>query len=503
MPEHIRSLIIILLIAVPLLSFWSARIKPALSEPSQIKIIVRIWLLLTITAFLSPSFWIYVVVASAVLIFSVRKIKNPIAIFLSLLYALPIATTEIPGMGLINYLFSLSHQRLLALLILLPAYFALRNTGKTHSTDFKTADKLLILFIALKVVLSFRMTSSTDVMRQAFYAFVDIYLPYIVLSRYLITYEKLKDAIVFYIIPLFVLAAIALFESLKHWILYSPMLAHMQISEGMLTSYLSRGGALRAVATSGQAIPLGYLMTVAFGLYLFVRRFLPGKFARLSGAIILGAGLIAPLSRGPWVGFSVLLVLFHATGKHALKKISYLILFSALGLFLLMAMPGGEKVVNLLPFIGSTEKANIDYRDKLLDNSLKVIDRNFWLGSTNYLDTPEMQEMIQGQGIIDIVNTYVAMALDYGVIGLTLFCVFFLSILLNLYYCLRKTRDKHQELHLLGRVLFSVLAAILVMIFTVSSITIIPITYWSIAGICVAYINIVRRTEKGAGNRNY
>jgi hypothetical protein len=42
-------------------------------------------------------------------------------------------------------------------------------------------------------------------------------------------------------------------------------------------------------------------------------------------------------------------------------------------------------------------------------------------------------------------------------------------------------------------VLLATLIGILVIIFTVSSITFIPVVYWSIAGLGVAYIQMVRR----------
>ena len=90
----------------------------------------------------------------------------------------------------------------------------------------------------------------------------------------------------------------------------------------------------------------------------------------------------------------------------------------------------GKRLLDYLPFIGSIEKGNIDYRQRLLDNAMIVIERNPWLGSTDYHKSKEMLSMIQGQGIIDIVNTYLGIALDKGIVGLSLFLFFFASVLL-------------------------------------------------------------------------
>lgn len=147
----------------------------------------------------------------------------------------------------------------------------------------------------------------------------------------------------------------------------------------------------------------------------------------------------------------------------------------------------------MLPYIGTLEKDNITYRERLLDNSLIVIERNLWFGSFDFRKTPEMQSMVQGQGIIDIVNTYLNLALRFGVVGLALFVAFFASALLSLRKTLRTFADKDEHLCRLGRSLLATLLGILVTIFTVSSITFIPVVYWSLAGVAVAYVQMVRR----------
>jgi hypothetical protein len=58
---------------------------------------------------------------------------------------------------------------------------------------------------------------------------------------------------------------------------------------------------------------------------------------------------------------------------------------------------------------------------------------------------------------------------------------------------MRAFPDKDDEQRQLGRALLATLVGILVIIFTVSSITIIPTVYWSVAGLGVAYIQRVRR----------
>jgi O-antigen ligase len=209
------------------------------------------------------------------------------------------------------------------------------------------------------------------------------------------------------------------------------------------------------------------------------------------GALLLFAGLLAPLSRGPWVGTVCIILVFIITGKQIVKRLSFLLLAGVTIIPLIIISPGGEKVINLIPFIGETEKFNVDYRERLFVTSMIVIKRHPWFGSTDYLETPEMESMRQGQGIIDIVNTYIQIALESGYIGVSLFIAFFLTICWRIYRSFYRLADKNSDEYFLGRSLLATLAGILLIIFTVSSVSVIPIIYWSVAGLGVAYINMM------------
>lgn len=403
-------------------------------------------------------------------------------------------------MGLINYFFELSHARILELVVLFPAFLVLIRRRDTLGFGRTGPDVLLAIYMLLTTLLYLRDASITATFRGAFYLFIDVFLPYFVISRSLKNMDAFRDALLSLVVAVMVVALLAVFESVRHWLLYYSLLGALGL-QGML-GYLAREGFLRAVVTTGQTIALGYLMVVGMGLYLFLQRSIKNKIARRLGMALLVAGLLAPLSRGPWVGAVVLFAVFVATGRHAVPRLVGLGAAAVLAFSLIAVLPGGERVINLLPFIGTTEKGSIDYRQQLLDRSLIVIERNPWLGSVNYLETPEMESMRQGQGIIDIVNTYIQVALETGFVGLGLFLGFFILTLLNVYRAMRSIRDRNSDERLLGRVIFATLCAILVIIFTVSSITVIPIVYWSVAGLGAAYAAMMRIQKREAKPRN-
>lgn len=171
---------------------------------------------------------------------------------------------------------------------------------------------------------------------------------------------------------------------------------------------------------------------------------------------------------------------------------------------LISALPGGERIINLLPYVGENENENIEYREQLIANSLIVIKRNLWFGSVDYMETPEMEAMRQGEGIIDLVNTYIQVALKAGLVGVALFASFFGFVLVGIYRAMRTIGDREDEIYLLGRALLAALAGTLLIIFTVSSITIIPVVYWSLAGLGAGYPQLVKtRRELQAASSTY
>lgn len=491
MPEHLRALIVILVLATAVFVFVR-RFACTISAPEDFTRRRNLWFFLTLTAFVTHNFWAYALIAALLLIHTNRQETNKPAVFFFVLFALPMTAFQIPGMGLINILFDLSHARILALFILLPAFFVLRRQNDSLSFGRSGPDKILAAYLLLTALLFLRETNLTNSLRGTFYLFIDIFLPYFVISRALKNIQAFRDAMLSLVLAIMVLVPLAIFESFKHWILYSSWTEIVEL-KGDLTQYLAREGILRAIVTAGQPIALGYLMVVGMGLYLFLQRAVEHKLMRNMGMLLLVVGLIAPLSRGPWIGAAVLIVVFIATGRYAIRRLMSMVLVAMLALPLLAVLPGGEKIINLLPIIGSTEKENIDYRERLITNSMIVIQRNPWFGSADFLKTPEMEAMRQGQGIIDIVNSYIRVALEIGFVGLGLFVAFFALVLRGIYRAMQFIRNKDSEEYLLGRVLFSTLLAILVIIFTVSSITVIPIMYWSVAAMGVAYTQMVRK----------
>ena len=215
-------------------------------------------------------------------------------------------------------------------------------------------------------------------------------------------------------------------------------------------------------------------------------------------SVIFAAGLFATLARGPWVGVAVLLLVYLAIGPNAIANLGKVAVIGAVGLALLLVTPVGTRLIDLLPFVGTVGEGSVTYRQKLFDNSIVVIQRNPLFGTPDYRQEPEMRAMMQGEHIIDIVNTYLEIAMRSGLVGLSLFVGIFATILLRLRRVLKFHGVNDVNFNTCVRASIATLIAMLVTIATVSSIDFIPYVYWSFAGLCVSLIRIAYRERAAA-----
>ncbi len=197
------------------------------------------------------------------------------------------------------------------------------------------------------------------------------------------------------------------------------------------------------------------------------------------------------------MGLVVYSIVFALASPQSMKSLMIVSAGLISGFMLLLVAPGGDSFLALLPFIGSGEGTEtIAYREELFHNSIEVISRNWLFGLPDFKLTVEMEEMRQGQGIIDVVNTYLKIGLIHGVIGLSLFVGVFLSLLFNIRKAMRFARPLGDDYVRLGQSLLAILSAILVILGTTSPIDYIPIYYWALAGVSAGYINMIARARK-------
>ncbi len=490
MAEYQRAFIVILILSG--ITFALIR-KPAMAmgmAPDDFSRRRNVWLLATAVAFLAHSFWVFTIALVPVLLYARAKERNPFAFYLFVLFAVPPFGAALSGLGIVNQLFQLSYPRLLSLLILLPWALQTRHSDAPAFGKL-LADWLVGGYVLLQLYQQWQVDTATNTMRYGFYAFLDVLLPFYVASRSLASVAAIRDALLSLVIAAVLMAPIAVFEFGKHWLLYSslPDALGMDWDGG---SYLGRGATLRAVVTTGHSIALGYVMMIAIMLHLSLRRVVPQSRIWLFMMGALAAGSIASVSRGPWVGVLCGAIVFAASGPNPgtrlLKLGGALVAIGAVALVL----PGGSSLIAYLPFVGGVDNNNVEFRQRLFELSMLVISQNPILGSPHFAHAAPLQELRNG-GLIDIVNTYLLVALQSGYVGLSLFVGVFACAGLSIIAALKLHTDREAESFQQGRALLSALGAIMVAIAAASPVGFVPLMYWCVLGVGLGYAGLLRK----------
>jgi O-antigen ligase len=499
MPTHLRALLVILALAAMVFVFAKAPACAAASTSEDYERRRNLWLAITLTAFLAHDFWIYIIVTAALLLLAMTREVNMIALYFFLLLAVPPFSQKISGLGIMNYFFDITYLRLLALTILLPSFWSMIKRSDPVPFGGSLPDKLILGYLFLNFGLMLTSSSFTNTLRQGvFYGFIDIFLPYYVASRSVKSVVDFRDALMSFVVAALVMSAIGVFEFVRHWLLYANLADAQGIPRDYF-SYLERDGSgLRALGSTGHPIAFGYVMAVSLGFIFYLKKSVPNTIVWLLGLAALLAGIIVAFSRGPWVGAAAMLLGFVATGPSPIRRLLKGALFGSIGIAVLLATPLGDKIIDLLPFIGTVEVENVRYRQRLLEIGTSTILQNPFFGGYDLYLSADAGELTQGNGMIDLVNTYLGVGLGTGLVGLSLFVGFFISVAVEIFSCNKNMAEGNVELHLLGRVLLVTLVGILVILFTTSSISVIPVITWSVAGLGAGYARMIARAKATA-----
>jgi O-antigen ligase len=493
MAFHYKVLILVMVIT----SIMFLLAKPLFSQfiaPEDFARRRNLWLALTLAAFLLPNFWLFILVAVPMIALTASRDSNPIGLYLFLLLALPPIRLSIPGFGLVNQIFGLDHLRLLSLILLIPLVAKVHREQGATAIDgrrkWQAPDILLLLYLMAQVVLMFPYQSITSATRQIVLLVLDAWLPYYVVSRACRSREMMVDALAAFALTMTVLAPLAVVEFVRGWLLYAGLQQHWGAPH--MIGNLTRGDFLRAQATGGHSIVFGYAMAVAIGFWLYLQTRVVSAGLRRLALMTLLVGLVVALARGPWLGAAVIFLLFLAMGPRAAASMFKVLALLVVAGGVAFAAGYGDKIIESLPFVGSFD-ATVDYRQRLLETSWMLIQQNPIFGSPFYMS--QMEDLRQGEGIIDIVNTYAGIALTFGLVGLGLFAAFFAVVTWRCFAAARQLREVDPDFSLLGNCLVACIGGVLVMIATSSNYLSIPFIYWSLAGLAVSYSYLAKNRD--------
>lgn len=482
MIEALKALVVVFALALG--AFVYARI--AFSQIVDAATIDRwrnIFLAVTVAAFLLPNFWVVLFAISVIAVTMGAAEKFKPALFILLLFAVPAASAIVPGFGGIRNFLALYPFNVLAVVILFPLLLLPRENKGAGGVG-ALADFCFIGFSALTLALSFRDTSLTDGIRQSTAYVLTAFGPYLVFSRVNWTLDRMKLATLAYVIPFVAFAGVAAAEVVLGWHVYRTPVDHWGI--GFFSRYLERSGFLRAYGSVLGPITFGMFMAVAFALLPALVSSAKKKFWPQLAFAPLAVGLIASFSRGPWVGAALAIIAIVLTSDRPFRNMVRAGLVGLAAFAVLMVTPVGDEIVAMLPFVGEVEETTIDYRERLFEVGWGVAMQNPLFGSENYIDTPEMQTLTQGQGIIDLVNSYLRVVLETGLVGLALFVGVSGFSLLAMLRAIGAARRIDPELAAYCQSWFGALLGVMLILATTTNIVAqVAEVHWMLCGICV------------------
>lgn len=490
MPANYKACLIVIVTVIV------ANLMCKLVFPSQKQTINRImagWILLTLMLFLTPTAPVYFLSSAIILlILAPKPIDDKLQFYFAMLVAVPTAAVwriSLPG---IETLLELDHVKTLSLTLLIPIYF-LHKANNHDSNQHPSSDLqskrmfgMFFSFLLIAMLMDLRATNATTALRNIFGTYLDVIILVLVVFKFCRD-MKIVDKVLFAILISGVsVAFISCIQAVMSWNFYSQdnLIFFVEGEDtGSVVSFY-RSGVLRTSSTMG---------TASSGLYLSFCLVLNHYFSGLKRrgnaeyggslfiSIVLIAGVFLTGSRGAWLAVTLMF------GLIILMQKRFRFLRGLAGLGVVIAIFSLPEIIDIL--IASDPYGTFQYRVDLFHNSLIAIKDNIYFGSKFFIDHPALQASIQGQGIIDIVNSYVGFALNYGVPMLALLVLVLFKVIVRLVK-LRKQAENSQGAQLIewqARTILAIIVGAFIMVATVSLVDRIAQYLWVslVLGMCV------------------
>lgn len=364
-----------------------------------------IFLFMAAVGFLSPNLWVvHAAFFCVVPLFAWRREDVPV-VYLAALLGTP-ALKFAASIGGVE-LFAYTVQETIALGAL-ATYFFRGGRGIRRPI---VADLPFLAIFTLLFLISIRETSATHILRQILFHVLTLGIPYFVFVRTLTSVVALRRMLLWLGAVVAILAAVVLYEKLRFWPLYNVMVGRYGLlGDGMIVSL--RLGWLRSVGPLGNATVMGSVLMMGAAAVIASRPAFASRVKYLAALGLILVSMTGPQSRGAWVGAGIALALI--TIYRGGKQIA--------ALALPLGVAGGLAALALQ--WGSNEEelnVTVDYREALWIRGMEEVWKYPWFGDSFAGVLTRLSDLRQGEGIVDIVNSYLYFALTSGFVGAAVF----------------------------------------------------------------------------------
>lgn len=343
------------------------------------------------------------------------------AAFLFLMPCIPFYVHFMVPFPGINYLFDMTHYKVVVLTLLLPvAIFG----GTQTRGSWDIAAVLFAGYAVYTAVMTAEHLNVTSGLRYFVDQVLLIVVPYLVLSRALRQPRDFEFSLSALLAVSLVLAGVALCATWKQWDFYGMF---EELTALTLPDF--RSGFLRIEATANTH-SLGFHLAVGLLALEALKTQLGLGAARCwLIRVLLVSAMLFTGSRGALLATVVAYFVFFATLQRS----------SVLRWSFLFALGGGSilgAVWLLSPDVARVDQyGTFSYRQELLRTSIAFIADYPIFGDLNWLASGRFGHLVQGQHIVDVTNLYLYIGLRFGLLGVALFCAPFFIVAYRLWLC--------------------------------------------------------------------
>ena len=408
-----------------------------LQRPLQKDLAVRgvlIAVTMPILAWSAPNIWLLLGLMCFWVPLMAGKFERIVPVYLFSLLLLPALDMTVQVSGL--KLFDIGVLDALALGAAVAIVLNPKRARVPLSSDAWVCTTLLVLGAALS-----RETSFSNFLRTFLNVVLDLGLPYYLVSRGVRGTDDLRAAMRWFACGGLALAPLLMYEAWKAWPIYNELYAVQNVPLVLMVK--ARGGLMRAGGPFVEPTSAALVMALCFVALYLLRDQFRSRQHHLLLLVVMFIGLSVPQSRGAWIGLLVALVaadLFCRRIGPLLRKGVLAVTLAGAAFALAQISPGLSETIGLSG--GSSETS--EYRRALFDRGLQ----EFWHSPVIGYSVPQLNiqlhDLIQGEGIIDFVNTYIWIALIAGSVGMVAFFGTFVHFLKAVWRASRRMGDRSE-----------------------------------------------------------
>jgi hypothetical protein len=408
--------------------------------------------------FLDNPFVIFLFLFFTLLLAAPLQPAHRAAFFILVAPAFPLYVHEFLPFPGINFLTVLDYYKLCAFVLLLPLLFLARPPDQPASS-WSASDFCVIAYVLCSAALVGAAMNLTSGLRFLLDQLLLVAAPYFAVTRFAARPMDIESCLKAFLTASIILAGIALVATFKQWDFY-----RLKEPPSLLAVPDFRGGFLRIGATANTH-SLGFHLAVCVLLLEYFKSRLELGWMRLWA--LRGSCLVGLYHTGSRGAIASLLVM---TGAYVFLSVRS----SAVRVLLFVGMIGAAAAAAVWLLSGDAADADpygtFEYRQRLLTTSLQYIANHLLFGDVNFARSGEFDSLVQGQGIIDITNLYLLVALNYGVLGFTLFFLPFAITLYQLAFRGQANRPDDFGRDQMRRILCAALSGWIVLVTTTSDV---------------------------------